>query len=158
MDQNLAKTVYETACSALDHRNWKYRRHDEDLALSFGVRGDDLPMDLVLIVNPKAEVVSVLCALSFKVSQDKRAEAALAVAVANNGLINGSFDYNLSNGEIRFRVASTYRGSLLGEDAINYMVTATTHIVDLYNDKFLMISKGMWNLEQFVKWENERNG
>jgi len=157
MDQNMAKTVYETACSALDQRKWKYQRHDDELALSFGVRGEDLSMDMILRVKPKVDVISLLCQLPYKIAQDKRTEAALAVAVANYGLINGGFDYDLSDGEIRFRLVSTYRGSLLGEDAINYMVSAAVQTVDNYNDKFLLISKGIWNIDDFMRWEKERH-
>ena len=152
-----AKTVYETVCKSLDARGWNYKRHDEDLTISTGARGEDLPMDIVIVVNPRAQVVSVISPLPFKISEDKRVDGALAVAIANYGLINGSFDYDLRDGEIRFRIVSSFRDSVLGEELFNYMVMLAAGTVDDYNDKFLMISKGMWSIEDFLKWEQEKN-
>lgn len=151
-----ANSVYETICKSLDARDWKYKRFDEDLTISCGARGDDLPMDIVIVVNPRAQVVSVISPMPYKISEDKRVDGALAVCVANYGLINGSFDYDLSDGEIRFRLVSSFRESILSEELFDYMVMVTASTVDDYNDKFLMISKGMLSVVQFVEWENNR--
>ena len=151
-----AKTVYETACQALTNKDWKFKRHDEDLTLTFGARGDDLPMDFVLIVNPKAQVISLFSVLPYKISEEKRVDASLAVNIANYGLINGCFDYDIRDGEIRFRMCSSYRDSLIGEELIYYMVMASATTIDSYNDKFLMISKGMYTIDEFVNWENSK--
>lgn len=153
-----AQSVYETMCRSLENRDWKFTRHDEDLTVSCTVRGDDIPMDMVFIVNPRAQVVSLYSVMPFKIEEDKRMEAALAVCAANYGLVNGTFDYDLSDGEIRFRVVSSYRESILGEEVFNYMLVIASGTVDEYNDKFLMLSKGMLSVQQFMEWEkNHRN-
>lgn len=148
-----AQTVYETACKALDDMQWKYTRHDEDLTLVSGARGEDLPMDIVIVVNPKSQVVCAYSPLPYKISEEKRVDGALAICMANFGMINGSFDYEISTGEIRFRITTSYRESILSEELIKYMVVITASTVDEYNDKFLMISKGMMSLQDFAKWE-----
>lgn len=152
-----AKSVYETICQTLDNREWKYKRHDEDLVITCGARGEDLPMDIIIMVNPRAQVVSVVSPLPFKIAEDKRVEGAMAVCIANYGLVNGCFDYDLSDGEIRFRVVSSFRESILSEELFNYMIMIAAGTVDDYNDKFLMISKGMFTIEQFIEWENKKN-
>ncbi len=152
-----SQSVYETVCKALDANDWHYTRHDEDLTITCGARGDDLPMDIVIIVNPRAQVVSLISPMPFKVDESKRVEGALAVCVANYGMVNGTFDYDLSDGEIRFRIVSSFRESILSEEVINYMLVLAGHTVDKYNDKFLMVSKGMFTIEQFIAWENESN-
>ena len=151
-----AKVVYETICKALDARDWKYKRIDEDLAITCGARGEDLPMDIYIVVDPNAQVVSLLSPMPFKVGEDKRVDGALAVCIANYGLINGCFDYDLADGEIRFRIVSSYRESILSEELFNYMVMVAANTVDDYNDKFLMISKGVLSIEQLIEWENNR--
>jgi len=159
-DENMmrqATDVYETLCSALDNKKWHYQRHDEDLTVTCTVRGDDLPMDLVIIVNPRSQVVSVFSQLPFRIDEEKRMEAALAVCIANYGLVNGSFDYDIRDGEIRFRVTSSFRDSSLGEELFIYMVSIVGGTVDDYNDKFLMISKGMMSVQQFMEWEQKKN-
>lgn len=152
-----ALSVYETACRALDAKEWKYKRHDDDLVISCGARGEDLPMDLLIVVNPRAQVVSVLSPMPYKITEDKRVEAAMAVCVANYGFINGSFDYDISDGEIRFRMVSSFRESILSEELINYMLMVTASTVDDYNDKFLAVSTGIMSLEQFIEWEQKKN-
>ena len=152
-----AKSVYDTICKSLDAKGWKYTEHPDDLVITCGARGEDLSMDILLRVNPRAQVVSLLSPMPFKVPEDKRVEAALAVCVANYGLINGSFDYDLSDGEIRFRLVSSYRESILSEALFNYMVLVSAGTIDDYNDKFLMVAKGMMSVEDFIKWEHEKN-
>ena len=153
-DLRQAKMVYETICSTLTARNWKFTRHDDDLTITCGARGDDLPMDIVIIVNQTAQVVSLYSVLPFNVKENARVDAALAVCIANYGLVNGSFDYDVSDGEIRFRMVSSFRESILGEELFDYMLMCSAITIDKYNDKFLMISNGMWNIEQFIKWHN----
>ena len=151
-----AKSVYETICKSLENNGWNYTREEEDLVIRCGVRGDDLPMDIVIIVNPKAQVVSLFSPMPYKIKEDKRVEAALAVCVANNGLVNGAFDYDLSDGSIHFRVVSSFCESILGEELFNYMIMIAAGTVDIYNDKFLMISNGMMNFQQFLEWDQKR--
>ena len=151
-----AKSVYETICKSLENNGWNYTREEEDLVIRCGIRGDDLPMDIVIIVNPKAQVVSLFSPMPYKIKEDKRVEAALAVCVANNGLVNGAFDYDLSDGSIHFRVVSSFCESILGEELFNYMIMIAAGTVDIYNDKFLMISNGMMNFQQFLEWDQKR--
>lgn len=151
-----AKFVYETVCKALENNGWKYTREEEDLVIRCGARGEDLPMDIVIVVNPEAQVVSLFSPMPYKIKEDKRVEAALAVCVANRGMVNGSFDYDLVEGIIHFRVVSSYRESILGEELFNYMLMIAAGTVDIYNDKFLMISNGMMSFEQFLEWDLKR--
>jgi hypothetical protein len=154
-----AMAVYETICHTLESRDWKFTREEEKLVIRCGARGEDLPMDLVIIVNPKAQVVSLFSPMPYRVKEDKRVETALAICEANNGLINGSFDFDLSNGAIHFRIVTAYRESILSEELFDYMIMISANTVDVYNDKFLMISNGMLSFEQFLEWdENRRNG
>ena len=151
-----AQSVYETICKTLASRDWNFTRHDDKLMINCGARGEDLPMDIFIIVNPQAQVVSLISPMPFKIGEDKRVDAALAVCVANYGLVNGTFGYDLADGEIRFRIVSSFRESILSEELFNYMVLVAASTIDDYNDKFLMVSKGMLTIQQFIEWENGR--
>lgn len=150
-----AREVYSTILKMLDAKKFKYERHDEDLLIKSGIRGEDLPVEFVMLVLPKNEVVQFISSMPFRIAEDKRVECALAVAIANYGLVNGSFDFDLSDGEIRFRLTSSYRDSTLGKDLFEYMMMVGASTVDNYNDKFLMLSKGIITIEQFM--EQEKN-
>ena len=152
-DLEMGKKVYADLCQALDKHDWNYTRHDEDLTVTMGIRGDDLPMDMIIRVNAPAQVVSLYSVLPVTVPEDRRVLMATAVCIANNKMVNGSFDLDVSEGRIVWRLCTTYRGSLLGSDAYNYMLVVSASTVDTYNDRFLMLAKGMIDLEKFVELE-----
>ena len=154
MNMQKAKEVYNTLISMLDSINWKYERHDDDLLIKSGVKGDDLPVEFIVYVKPKNEVVQFISSLPFNIPEDKRVDAAIAVCAANYGLVDGSFDYDLRDGEIRFRLTSSYRESKRSEALFEYMIMVAASTVDQYNDKFFMIAKGMLTVQQFLEQEN----
>ncbi len=154
IDMKKAKEVYNGIIDMLDSRDWKYERHDEELLIKSGIKGDDLPIEFILFVKPENQVVQFLSRLPFNMPEDKRVDGAIAVAVANYGLVDGSFDYDISDGEIRYRLTSSYRSSYLSADLFEYMIMVAASTVDNYNDKFFMLSKGMLTVQQFIEQEN----
>jgi len=97
------------------------------------------------------EYVSFFSKLPFNVEEDKRIDVALAICAVNYWLADGSFDYDLSDGSILFRLTSSYKESTLGEALFEYMVVVSAATVDNYNDKFFMMSKGMMTYQQFIE-------
>ncbi|MBQ8762724.1 MAG: YbjN domain-containing protein [Clostridia bacterium] len=148
-----AKETYEVLCKMLDNKKWHYDKIEDDLVIKSGVKGDDLPIDFIMRVNPRNEIVSFFSWMPYKVDESKRIDLALAVCTANYGLADGSFDYNLSDGTILFRLTSSYKESTLSEELFEYMLMVAASTVDIYNDKFFMISKGMLTVQQFIESE-----
>lgn len=151
-----ALSVYETICRALDKDDWKYTKNDEELVINCKARGEDLPLDLYFMVHPGSQAVSLVSPMPFRIADDKKVELAVAVCVANDHILNGCFDFNIANGDISFRMVSSFRESILSEELFLYMIWTSAQIVDDYNDKFLMISKGMMSLDQLAEWEDKR--
>lgn len=154
LNMQKAQEVFNKLVKMLDSRDWNYNKHEADLVIQSGIKGDDLPIEFIMVVKPRQQLVQFLSRLPFNIPEDKRVEGALAVCVANSGLVDGSFDYDLSKGDITFRLTSSYRDSELGEDLFEYMIMCAAATVDAYNDKFFMIAKGMMTLEQFIAQEN----
>ncbi len=154
MELQKAKEVYSALINMLDTRGWKYEKMEDDLVIRSGIKGEDLPIEFIVLVMPKNQVVQVISKLPFNIPEDKRVEAAVAVSVANYGIVDGSFDYDISDGEIRYRLTSSYRESYLGADLFEYMIMVAASTVDKYNDRFFMLSKGMITIEQFIEQDN----
>ncbi len=151
-----AKKIYSELCGYMDARKLRYKKFDEDLTISCTIQGDDIPMEFVAMVREKQQVISLISPLPFKMPENKRIDAAVAVCTANYGLINGTFDYDLSDGEIRFRLVIPFMElDQLGEDIYTYMLGVSMNTIDNYNDRFLMLAKGIISLEQFIEAENE---
>ncbi len=157
MKMQSAMKVMNTICQMYDDMEFRYERHDEDLVITCSIRGDDIPMDFIITIDAEREVVRFLSRMPFNVPEDKRIDLAVAVALANYGLINGSFDYDMSDGEIRFRMTASYIDSDLGKGLFKYMTFASASTVDRYNDRFMMLCKGLITVEQFLEMENSDN-
>ena len=148
-----ARTVFTTLCAAMDHRNWKYSKDEEDLTAHFTVSGDDIPMQFILVIDAKRQLIRLMSPLPFKMSESKRIDGAIATCVASYGLADGSFDYDLSDGQIIFRMTASFRESLIGEELFNYMIDCSCVTVDEYNDKFLAIDKDLLSITDFIEKE-----
>lgn len=148
-----AENVFNSICTMLNNINFHYdtSMRDQDHIITCTVNGDDIPMKMFIIVRPEREIVSLLSPMPFNTPEDKRVEMAMAVSIANYGIIDGSFDYDLNDGEIRFRMTASYIESLLGEELFKYMLYVSANTIDRYNDRFLAVAKGTMTLEQFIE-------
>ncbi len=149
-NQKLAEQVYKTLCDAIDNRNWRYTKEEDRLLVRFGVSGDDIPMQFVLVVDAKRQLIRLMSPLPFKMSEAKRMEGAIATCVASYGMADGSFDYDLSDGTIVFRMTASFRESVIGEGLFQYLISCSCAMVDKYNDQFLAIDKGLMSITDFI--------
>lgn len=150
----LAKQVYNDLCRAIENREWKYDKDEENLAVYFGVSGEDFPMQFVLNVDVERQLLRVMSPLPFKFGEDNRIEGAIATCVASNNMLDGSFDYNLNDGAIIFRMTASFRDSVIGEGLFQYMISASCAAVDYYNDQFVAINVGILSIDDFIKSES----
>lgn len=146
-----AKKVYATLCEALDERNWKYEKVDDELLVHFTVNGDDLPMQYIIFADVDRQLLRLLSPLPFDMSEDKRIDGAIAACHATYGLMDGSFDYDLSNGEIAFRMTSAFLDNELPVSVVQYMIDFAGYVVDKFNDKFFALNKGFLTIEKFLE-------
>lgn len=149
--KTLAQHVYRTVCAALEARKWNFEKDEPELVVHFGVRGDDLPMKLIIKVDEDRQLIRVMSPMPFKMDESRLAEGAVAACAASYGMVEGNFDYDISDGSIVFRMTASFRESLIGVELIQYMISCTCSMVDKYNDMFLALSKGMLSLEEFMK-------
>lgn len=145
-----AQTVYATLCEMLDEQDWRYTKNEERLSISCVAQGDDLPIEIRIDVDAERSLVTLLSQMPFAVAEERRTALAIAVSQANNGLVDGSFDYDYINGRIFFRLTSSYLDSLIGKDMLNYMLMCSCATIDEYNDKFLMVAKSTMSNEEIL--------
>lgn len=151
IDKAKAWQIYSTLIQMLDGKKWKYERYDDELIIKSTVVGDDLPIDFTVAVRPENQVIQFISKLPFNICEEKRVDGAIAVSVANYGLVDGSFDYDIRDGEIRFRLTCSYRDSQIGVELLEYVILCAATTVDRYNDRFFMLTKGMLTLQQFIE-------
>ncbi len=150
-----AQVAFATLCEMLNENGWKYDANPEKLAVSCGVRGDDLPIELVIDVNADRQLVTLMSKLPYAIPEDKRVDVAVAISAINYAMVDGSFDYDFLTGSIIFRMTTSFKGSLISKKVYEYMVFLSCKMVDDYNDKILMFSKDKLSLEDLLKFINE---
>lgn len=146
-----AQEVYGVLIRMLDSKGLRYTKMEEDLAIRCTINGDDLPMDIVIRVIAKNQVIQLISPLPCDMPSDKRVDGAIAVCVANYSMIDGSFDYDVSDGTLMFRLTSSYHDCVISEELFEYMLGVSVSTIDHYNDKFFMLAKGMMSIQQFLK-------
>ena len=157
-DQQMqAKKIYEQFCSVLDKDGWKYERHDEDLIIASGLTSGTFAIKTFVFVDPDKYVLQVITQMPFRISEEQRVGAAIAVNVANYRKCIGSFGYDIADGEIHFRVVQSFRDSNLDDEILLEMFVISCAMGKQYCSKFYDISTGTMDLEEFIKWEREEH-
>lgn len=146
----LAKMTFDSVCKALDSIDFKYDKNEEELKIICSARGDDLPMKLHVIVDVERSIVRVLSLLPFDVKEDKRIDMAVAASIINDMLVDGSFDFDIKSGNMFFRLTNSFIESVMSHEVFVYMILCSLKTIDEYNDKLLMLSSGMIDLEKFT--------
>ena len=134
----------------LDNRGWHYMPDDNELTIAFGVSGDDLPMGFVIVCDAERQLIRLMSMLPFKMGEDKRVEGAITTSYANYRIADGSFDYNIFDGTIIFRLTASFRESTVGEELFKYLVDVSTFTVDKFNDQFKDLDSGKITVAEFL--------
>ena len=145
-----AHKVYETLSTTLDSLKLYYQKNDEMLSIDCGAQGEDLQMEITIEVDAERQLIMLLSHMPFVISEDKRLDVAIATSVANNGLVDGSFDFDITDGHMFFRMTSSFIESEIGSELFMYMLMVSCRTIDEYNDKFLMLNKGIMSVEDFI--------
>jgi len=151
MKLDRAKKVYDTLCEVLEEYEWKYEKDEDELVIKCGAQGEDLPMDIKITVSAGRQMVLLLSHMPFVIAEDKRMEGAIATCAATYVITEGSFDYDISDGTISFRMTASFRESEIGEELFMYMVAYSSAVVDEYNDKFFAVGKGLLSISDYLE-------
>lgn len=149
--RKLGQSVYETVLEMFDDKGFHYEKHDDDFVITCTVTGEDIPMEILFAVRYERQIVQLVSPMPFTIPEDKRTEIALAITAVNDMLLDGNFDLDLAKGRISFRLAESYIESILGKELFEYMLMVSASTIDDFNDKFMMISKGMLSIDQFIE-------
>ncbi len=151
-----AKMAYDRLCEMLDERGWNYDKNEEDMSITSGARGDDLPIDILMNVDEEKMLVTLYSKMSYIVPEDKRVELAFAISAINYALVDGCFDYNPFNGNIVFRSTTSIMGSHISKEAFEYMLLVSCDTIDIYNDKLFMVIKDAMSLDDLIRFIMEQ--
>jgi hypothetical protein len=132
LGQKVMKTIYQYVSS-----NGCIPNQVSDFTIKFTVCGKDIPMEVVISVDPFRQLIRILSPMPYGIAEKHSYECALAICNANFGLADGCFEYNARNGIVDYRTEVSYVESDVNEEMLGYMIESSCEIIDKYNDKFL---------------------
>ena len=149
-DMTLAQSIFDDLCAWLDSKDQDYKKIEDGLYVIFTIYGEDIPMDFVMQVDAERQLIRLRSRLPLRIAEDKRMDLAIACCAATYNIMNGSFDFDITEGRIRFRMTTCFRDSRIGTELLEYMILCSFKTIDDYNDKFLGLAKGMININDFT--------
>ena len=144
-----AQDTFDTLCTALAENEWNYKKNEIELEIDCTAVGDDFPMDVNITVEADRQLIILISPLPFITPPEKRLDVAVAVTLVNNMLADGCFDYNIKSGRMFFRMTNSFMESDMSKDVFTYLLNVSFATVDMYNDKFYMLGKGMLSIDAF---------
>lgn len=146
-----AKANFATLCQIFEEHDWRFDKDESELTIDCHAQGEDLPISVRVCVSEEMQLAILFSYLPFEVPKEKRLEMAVAVSFVNSMLIDGNFAYNINSGDIIFRMTNSFADSNLGTKAFTYMLLCSFETIDEFNDKFLMLAKGILTIDDFIE-------
>lgn len=147
-----AKIVYNTLCTSLDNRKWKYNKDDEKLIVRTSAVGDDLTIKLYIKVDAGRSVMFLKSPMPFNVTEQNKDDLIVCVTHANWAMLNGMFEMDLAEGYIGFKVVVPFMDSLISESLCKYLIDVSCRMVDAFNDKLDAVAKGTMTVAEFAEF------
>lgn len=148
-----AAKVFNKIDAYLKSKDWHYDKDPEKFEFKYQVGGDDLPMRFTLFIDADRQMIRAISFMPFDFAEDKRIEGAVAVCVANFGMINGCFGYDISDGTVFHKLTVPYMDIEVSDELIAYIMGLGMSMVDKYNDRFFALNKGYISIADFMKKE-----
>lgn len=154
VQKKAAERVFNTIVAHLDKAGMKYNLQQApgaDYMIHLQARGDDLPITLFIVVDADRELIMIKSPEFTSFSADQIDMAAKAVCAINWTIADGSYALNLENGSIMWTLTTSFRGSLIGEETIYYLIGVSLATLDRFNDRFMLLKMGAMDLDTFCQ-------
>lgn len=147
-----AKIVYDNLVKHLHdiQLNFTNEEQEDRYVIKFNMSGDDIPMRFFIYVNPNHQLITLHSPIPVTFKEDKLDLGCKAICAINYRLTDGDFQIDVRDGEVLFNMSNSYAGSLISKDVFDQMLGMSINIVDEFNDKLLMLAKGMMDFDTLM--------
>ena len=137
----------------LEKKKWTYKEEEDEAAYiyRFELRGEDLPIDVIVVFEKERPQLAVLSRLPVTIPDEKKAEACILLNQINDASDFGKITMNPGSGKLRFRYCAFFGQCLVSDDFFAQVIFNSVNYLDDFNDRLLMYSKGMVPAETAMK-------
>ncbi len=136
-----------------DSQNWHYKLNDHNDGSQFVTMGMNIDCKLgscQLIIDPEENGIVVLAVCPLKASPEDYANTVEYITRANYGLKAGSFEFDYSDGEIRYRNFLRCAGQIPTLSDVEFTVDVTFLMMRRYGNGLAKAVMGFGSPEQDV--------
>ena len=153
MDDKLAvsKDIFNRFCEYLKANDCRFNRDDEKLVAFFLVKSDNIDVKFLAVTEAEKETLRIMAMLPVNFGSGKRIDGAMVTTIASSGMANGSFDYDINNGSVMFRMTQSFMDSKIDSAVFDYMIDCSMMTIAEYYGKFLAVSEGKMTVPEFLK-------
>ncbi|MCX7010992.1 MAG: YbjN domain-containing protein [Candidatus Sumerlaeota bacterium] len=134
--------IYEAILEHLEAEGMRYRRHDEDEVVVFGITGRNGQWEVLVRARQDMERLTILSHLPFSAPETKRGAMAELICRANFGLVIGNFKLDMNDGEIRYKTSLALNGEPLHARLLGPVFDMNFGTMDRYIPAILKVMYG----------------
>jgi hypothetical protein len=126
--------LFQASTDFLDTDGWSYdiREHPEGERIRFGFTGENAILDCWVVCYEETERLCMLAIYPLAVPETKRLAVAEYLTRANFGILVGNFEFDMRDGEVRFKTAADVEGTALTYKFVKNMLVANLGTADRY--------------------------
>ncbi len=147
----LADTVLRLIGEALDDIGLKYDKDAEHRRIDIQFVGNDIPIFVRFSVNALLENTALYSTLPFTVPEEKVLETAYLLNHINNRILDGSFELNINEGTVTFRINNSYVGCMISKESFDVLFRKAADTVDKFNEKLKAFVEDEMTADQFLQ-------
>jgi hypothetical protein len=145
-----AREVYGVLLGALESMDWKHTVGEEELSVNYIIENDDFSIGFSISLHLQNELIELYASMPLTFPEDLRAEGAIATTAINYKLRDGSFDLDLADGKMLFRMTSSYCDTLIGHGLFRYMINTSSSTVFHYVNLLYLLAEGEIDIDSFL--------
>ncbi|MTJ08140.1 YbjN domain-containing protein [Anabaena sp. UHCC 0204] len=131
-NNNINQTMLTTIINFFLEDDWTFTKIEGETSLRLGFQGDNGTWNCYAKVREEQKQFVFYSICPFKVEEDKRLTISEFITRANYGMINGNFEMDFNDGEIRYKTSIDVDGDQLSSALIKNIVYANVTMMDEY--------------------------
>lgn len=147
------KEIFDIISTALEEKNMLCDKH-EDMLIIRSWSLSKAPIEFCMLIDATRKSVTFFSIYDFKIPEEKRIDGAAAVCKVCFR-VNGTFDYDLNDGSIQYRLSTWYKYAPLTVEHVKYMIDIGLASVILQEDKLHSFAIGQMTLKELLEQSNE---
>lgn len=124
--------LFDTIVSYFERDGWEFRRLPGHQALEMAAAGEHGNYRLIAVVEGDHSIVRFLTFVEGKVPEGRRREVMEFLTRANYGLLLGNFEYDVNDGEVRFKCSADLEDGELTHAQFQNLLLVGLSVMDRY--------------------------